>query len=326
MDAAPDTLPHLRDRVRALHDSPSHLHASHAIADVVRFVLMGIAIWALHERIWPVLPVVWAALAWMNLASLTRLHEAAHGTLVRTRWLNDAIGTSIGTFALTPLSVYRYMHHQHHAFVGAPADPEFWPYNVPTAPRALRLAYAWAELFAGWIVTPTLYSYRTLRSWPEVPARQRPRIIAEWALLVVVWGVLLGVIGYFRWWPEFIVAHFVSMWAAGSIQAIRKFTEHLGMFGEGVLGVTRTVVHERPLGKALSKSQLHTDHHGTHHRWARIPYYGLPEATKLAFEETPDGRMFPNYLAAMADMIPNLLDPKVGSQWVSGEGRPEAAA
>ncbi|MFM2159360.1 MAG: hypothetical protein RLZZ124_1834, partial [Cyanobacteriota bacterium] len=50
--------------------------------------------------------------------ALTRLHESAHGMLSRSRALNEAQGILIGTLALTPLSVYRFVHARHHACLG----------------------------------------------------------------------------------------------------------------------------------------------------------------------------------------------------------------
>ena len=72
-------------------------------------------------------------------------------------------------------------------------------------------------------------------------------------------------------------------WIAGSLQTVRKFTEHLGRFEDTILGMTRTVIYRGAIGAAASKSQLHVEHHGTHHRWAAIPYYNLPQATEIVY-------------------------------------------
>lgn len=112
-----------------------------------------------------------------------------------------------------------------------------------------------------------------------------------------------------------MVMHLAPAWLAGSMQTVRKFTEHLGMFGDTIVSMTRTVVYRGPFGRAASASQLHVDHHATHHRHARIPYYALPEATQLVYADQCNGRVFPNHVRAVLDMLTNLSDPRVGPQW-----------
>lgn len=287
----------------------------HAAAAVLHAALMAGALASWWAGWWPLTMALWGAIAWMDHAALTRLHEAAHAMLSRRRWLNELQGVLIGTASLTPLSVYRYVHARHHAHLGRERDPEFWPYNLPWTPRWVRLLYAWSELAAGWLLTPALYSVRTAASWRSVPRRQRPRLLAEWAILAGAWGGLLLLIDANGWWEAFLVAHLVPAWLAGTMQTIRKFTEHLGMFGEGIVAMTRTVAYHGVIGRAASASQLHVEHHATHHRYAKVPYYVLPEATEAVYENAPGGRLFADHLHAFLDMAPHLLNPRVGPQW-----------
>lgn len=289
----------------------------HALAALVHAALMAGALLSWRAGWWPLTALVWGLIAWMDHAALTRLHEAAHGMLDRRRWLNELQGLVIGTASLTPLSVYRYVHARHHAHLGRERDPEFWPYNLPWTPRAVRLLYAWSELAFGWLLTPVLYSLRTAASWRIVPRRQRPRILAEWALLLAAWAGLLALLEAKGWWGGFLLAHLIPAWLAGTMQTIRKFTEHLGMFGHGILAMTRTVAYRGPIGRAASASQLHVEHHAAHHRYARIPYDVLPEATEIVYADAPAGRLFPTHLHAFLDMAPHLLNPRVGPQWRS---------
>lgn len=301
----------------ALQALPIRPTLGHALAALTHAALMAGALGSWWAGWWPLTLLAWALIAWMDHAALTRLHEAAHGMLSRRPWLNELQGLVIGTASLTPLSVYRYVHARHHAHLGRERDPEFWPYSLPWTPRWFRLVYAWSELLVGWLLTPVLYSVRTACSWRSVPRMQRPRLLAEWALLIGAWAALLALIDTRGWWEAFIVAHLIPAWLAGTMQTVRKFTEHLGMFGQGILAMTRTVVYRGPLGQAASASQLHVEHHATHHRFARIPSYALPEATDLVYAHAPDGRLFPNHARAFLDMLPHLLNPRVGPQWLA---------
>jgi len=276
--------------------------------------------WARPAWVWLCLAPLWGAAVWMNHVALTRLHEAAHGALSPNRVLNELHGVLIGTASFIPLSVYRYVHARHHAHLGRERDPEFWPYNLPGAPRALRVGYAWLELLAGWLVTPLLYSVRTAMSWRSVPGRQHGRLLGEWAFLIAAWAAVLWAVVALGWWRGFVVVFAVPAWGAGVFQTVRKFTEHLGMHGETIASMTRTVAYRGAVGRLASASQFHVDHHGTHLRHARIPYYDLPRVTPEVYGRD---RLFRTHLEAIADMAPHLLDPKVGPQWA---GRAASAA
>lgn len=259
----------LRDQLRPLHQSPRHC-ARHFIAGAVHVALVVVCVAASAEGWWPVSVLLWFAIAWMDHAALSRLHEAAHRMLFRSRIGNELTGVMIGTLALTPLSVYRHVHTQHHAHLGREKDPEFWPYNLPGSPRWLRLTYAWLELLAGWIFTPILYSVRTARAWPSMAPVRRGRLLWEWSVLVGFWCAILVAVERTDAWEWFLIGHLAPTWMAGTVQTIRKFTEHLGRFGETILDMTRSVVYSGRVGRAASGSQLHVEHHGAHHRWPRI--------------------------------------------------------
>ncbi len=304
----------MRWHLQSLRERPGRV-TGHAVATTIHVAAIILCITAWTAGYWPLCVVLWIAIAWMDHAVLARLHEAAHRMLVRSKLANEVLGIAIGTVSLTPLSVYRYVHTKHHAHLGREMDPEFRPYNQPESARWLRILYAWLELIFGWIVTPALYSIRTARAWPTLTKSLRRRLLLEWSILVGAWYMVLLVVAFTQTWSWFLVGHFVPAWLAGTMQTIRKFTEHLGRSGETIFEMTRTVSYVGPVGRAASRSQMHVDHHAIHHRWARIPYHNLPQATSIVCSGTDQIETFPNHFAAIRDMLPYLLDPKVGPQW-----------
>ena len=105
---------------------------------------------------------------------------------------------------------------------------------------------------------------------------------------------------------------------SGCMQSINKFTEHMGMLDCTVLGSTRTVDDDSWIGWLLSASMLHLDYHGTHHRYAKIPYYNLPEATRAVYgTEANAPPLYTSYFRAMCEMFRTLANPRVGSQWLA---------
>jgi hypothetical protein len=104
---------------------------------------------------------------------------------------------------------------------------------------------------------------------------------------------------------------------SGMLQTLNKFEQHLGLHGESVLGLTRTVVDRNRCTELVSAAMLYNDYHGTHHRYARIPYYHLPHATPFALAGARENcPVYPNIVRALADMLRSLADPKAGPQWI----------
>jgi len=282
--------------------------------------LVAAAIAVAATASWPLLLlllVLWPAIAALHHGALAQLHEAVHRQLVRSRALNEALGVAIGTWSLTPMSVYRYVHARHHAHLCDEHDPEFWPYNLPDASRARRRAYAAAELLFGFVVTPMLYTLRTLRAWPRHARRTRRRLVFELALLAGCWGAALTVVAACGWWLPFAAAVLVPGWLTGVLQTLRKFGEHLGLAGDSILTTTRSVVYDGAFGRLLSSTQLHVERHATHHRWPRIPYRNLPAATDDLRANGPGGRFYPSHARAVGEALHHLRDPRVGRQWVA---------
>jgi hypothetical protein len=94
----------------------------------------------------------------------------------------------------------------------------------------------------------------------------------------------------------------------------------LGLYGETVLGMTRTVVDEHQASELVSSAMFYNDYHGTHHRYAKIPYYNLPAATPYTLAGAEEFcPVFRNLAGAFCNMLPCLADPKAGPQWFNGE-------
>jgi hypothetical protein len=125
------------------------------------------------------------------------------------------------------------------------------------------------------------------------------------------------------WWQYLFVMYVIPATLAGFMQSLLKYIEHMGLAGSTVLGSTRSVVDPGLLGRILSFSLFNEPYHGVHHKYARLPYEVLP---RFAGELIPSGppaevaqerKPFPTYRHALVDMLPTLLDPKIGAQWLA---------
>lgn len=290
----------------------SMVHVSGTIAHVSS-VVACLLCWQAGGFWLSVVPLLWCAIVWWNHAALARLHEAIHGTLFPARWLNEISGVAIGTVAGIPMSVYRHVHLQHHAWLGTPKDPELVPYSVPGSSRAYRVFLAWSELVLGAVVTPCLYTSRTLRASIRFRRRRRVRFALELALLGVFWIAVLAALWRSGHHLDFVVAWLIPAWMTGVLQTLRKFTEHLGLGGDSIMSRCRTIAYRGRFARWLSESQLHVEHHGTHHRYPSVAWDRLPTETDRLWSGAAPGSHYASHWPALREALGWLGDPMVGS-------------
>jgi fatty acid desaturase len=213
-----------------------------------------------------------------------------------------------------PLHVYRFAHARHHAQLGRPGDPELWPFNSPNISRPLRILSAFFEIAFGFIYSPLLF----LRSVfvGKLTHREKQMVMRGYIACICLWTVVIAVVVDFHLWTKFLILIVTPMAISGAMQTLNKFEQHLGLHGETVLGLTRTVVDRHKFSEMISAAMLYNDYHGTHHRYAKIPYYHLPQATPYALSGAREYcPVFPSIVSASIDMLHCLIDPQVGPQW-----------
>lgn len=281
---------------------------------------LGAAAGVAVEKCWPLLLVIWPAIGVIDFVLVLAFHDASHGRMHPVHWMNEAYGHLLGTIMLTPLNVYRFAHARHHAQLARQGDPELWPFNTPGTPRVLRMLAAFVEIVFGAAYTPLLFLRSVLVG--QLTAYERKLVVRGYLGCIMFWLVMGLGATYFGLWKALTVSLIVPMFLAGMLQTLNKFEQHLGLHGRTVLGLTRTVVDKTKFSEMVSAAMLYNDYHGTHHRYAKIPYYHLPHATPYALagarEYCP---VFPSIASATLDMLYCLADPKAGPQWlVEGKG------
>lgn len=302
--------------IRSLHEPSTRSFWQNNLYILLFFGVMGVSLVAWRMGYWPVTLACWALQAHIGHMNLIAFHEASHYLLHPRLLLNEFNGILIGSIILTPLSVYRYVHHQHHSYLGTRRDTELWPFVLPGTPRIWRILSAFGELVVGFFYTPIVFLHGYLTA-DRMPKKLSRRIAAEYAVCVTFWAALAVGVTFVGVWEFFLIGYLVPTMIAGNLQSIRKFTEHMGMLGNDVPSTTRTVVDPRLLGSLLSKSMMHIDFHGIHHRYARIPQFNLPKATPHVYGPSELAEaVYPSYWSAMWDMFKSLGNPRVGKQWL----------
>jgi len=291
------------------------------------FLVAGVLGWTLLAAPWWLAAPLVLLLAHLMHAHLVAFHEAAHQTLCPNRWVNDAMGTLIGNLGFMSLSLYRAAHHFHHAFLATERDEELWPFVLPGTPRWARRLAAVIELTFGLFYTPFLF-LRTFfrRRSPIRDQAVRRRVWLELGQMALMWAVVVAATAWWGGWKYLLLIYVVPAMLAGNMQSLRKYIEHMGLAGSTVLGATRSVVPQGPLGRLVAFSLFNVSYHGVHHQFAKMPFGAMP-AFRPVLAATEPGEVPPyvNYRRAMRDMLGSLADPRVGPQWKaleSGSARP----
>jgi fatty acid desaturase len=266
---------------------------------------------------------LWAAVLFVPVIAhlmhgqLIGLHEASHSLLRKSRWLNDLDGFLIAAFSFMSFTLYRASHQTHHMHLSTERDEELWPFVDPGVPRWRRVLAAVLELTLGIVYTPFLFLRTFLRKGSPIRApRVRRRIWREFALVAVLWAVVLGAVGWFGVWEYFLWLYLVPAILAGNLQSLRKFIEHVGMTGNTPNSATRSIVCETWGGKFVSFTLLHEPYHGVHHEISGIPHPELPRHAAVLEPKAPgDVPPFPSYRHAFRHLLGSLVDPRVGGQW-----------
>src|SRR2546423_3572218 len=247
---------------------------------LIAALALGAAAGVASEKCWPLLLLIWPTLGAINFILVLAFHDASHGRIHPVHWMNEAYGHLMGTIMFTPLNVYRFAHARHHAQLARLGDPELWPFNSPQIARPLRVLAAFAEIVFGVVYTPLLFLRSVLVG--QLTPHERRLVLRGYVGCICFWASMLTVAYYLNTWKLLCVTLIIPMCFAGMMQTLNKFEQHLGLHGHTVLGLTRTVVDRNRFAELVSAAMLYNDYHGTHHRYAKIPYYHLPDATPYA--------------------------------------------
>lgn len=229
-----------------------------------------------------------------QLALSIAMHDAAHGTLFRSRWANDWIGDLLcGRPLFNHLARYRKHHLGHHAHAGTERDPDLG--LAPEEPmtkasfvrkvlrdltgvsglrRVVGLVLMDLELLEYDVGggTPTRLPYRGVvaHAWAYVK-NAGPAWIVNGLLvaLLVHAGFTLAVVAWFVAW----------LTTYGLFMRIRSLAEHAGT--ERIadpLHNTRST--KAGLLARITVAPLCVNHHLEHHLLPTVPWFRLPDMAR----------------------------------------------
>ncbi|KMW59145.1 putative hydrocarbon oxygenase MocD [Candidatus Rhodobacter oscarellae] len=278
-------------------DQPAIANTALYYGLMVVFAGIGVALW----------PSWWSAPFWLAYGALygsgsdARWHEAGHGTMFKTAWMNDLVYQVACFMIVRNPETWRWSHFRHHTdtiIVGR--DPEIALMRPPAMARAVLNVVGLPDMHAG---LARMLLNASGRLAPEeltfVPEAEQPKVVrvariwvaiyaATLLVAILTWSILpLMVIGLPRLYGAW---HFI----------MTGYLQHGGL-ADNVLDHrlnTRTV-YMNPISRFL---YLNMNYHIEHHMFPMVPYHRLPELHARIKDDLPAPS--PSILHAYAEMLP----------------------
>lgn len=215
-------------------------------------------------------------------SSFAFLHESAHGTAFRSKFLNKFGAFLAGIMHFYPSALFRELHFTHHRYTHVPGkDPEIslGPNPGPSVVGSLPMYFSWITglpllLFkvmmtiVGALGTPEVLRQKL---YPFIRPQKRWNVLAESLVVLIIyslviyfaittnpglWGIVIGqVIGH-----SFLASYLIM--------------EHNGLAHEGnILEKTRTM----PVPKVVKWIMWNMPYHAEHHAYPAVPFHALPK-------------------------------------------------
>ena len=245
--------------------------------------IIGIA--ATHWTWWTALFAV-ILIAPLQHALFVLAHDAAHYRLYQTRWLNDAIGRSVGTIAGVSMCTYRVIHRLHHNHLYGEQDPDIalhggyprgkW-YLVRKLLKDVTGQTAW-KTYSYFFGAPALNASTNVAQRPLDDTSETLRAAARrdrWGVLAfhVVAPIIAFIAGY--GWQYLVLWVLPLITLLQAILRLRAICEHGAVTDlSSPLTAART---NRP--GWLARFFLfphHVNYHIEHHLYPAVPHYRLP--------------------------------------------------
>ncbi|MCA8984909.1 MAG: fatty acid desaturase [Planctomycetaceae bacterium] len=272
----------------------------------------------------------WVIASWVAILSYCwfclsgSFHEASHGSLFRSRVLNEIYGQIVGIIVLIPFSSYRATHRWHHAYLNTPRDFELWPYSDPHSSLWFRRVFVLVDTVFGVITAPVIYGRIFFSPTARLTQQERRAIALEYSIMAIFWSGLILSVGALiysgRYQPRWLhLCYLLPLMISPMINTVRKFIEHLGMESIDQVQGTRTIAGKNWFTSLASYFLFDISVHGVHHRYPKVPCTNLKHKLQEMQQNAPDRQIpvYATYWQALRHTLPALWkNPAVGTaEW-----------
>ena len=227
-------------------------------------------------------PLFWPVFAFQAVVTgflFSPLHECAHGSAFRSRWLNETALWITALVYVVPPYYFRYFHLGHHRFTQVPGkDPSL---VLPEPANFGQYLWYCAGLWFWWRNLSWMVKHACGCVHPAsatyVPAGRRGLMVIESRIMVLLYAALFAAAAYFGFAWVLIIAWIAPRVAGEPIQRIIRVAEHLGCEeSPDLLRNTRTTLTNRFVNAIAWQMPYHAEHH----LFPNVPFHALPPRTR----------------------------------------------
>jgi fatty acid desaturase len=206
-------------------------------------------------------------------------HELSHGTVFRTRWLNEWTGRVFGFVLFYPRTFDQVQHMAHHRYT------QDWARDGELArePYTLQSYVLWMSGLTYWYTRwrRILRFSAGIVTEPYLPAYRRAELVREARFHLAGYGGIL-VVSLLTHSGAAILLWLAPMCAMKFTHQLQNTIEHLGLaHDDDILGNTRSTRTNALLRWLAWQMQYHT----AHHAFPAVPFHQLHKLHKLMFTD-----------------------------------------
>ena len=242
---------------------------------------------------WLVLDTVWVAPAMLLYGSILTVstyalsHECAHGTVFRTRWLNESV------FWLSSLIYFeepyhrRYAHARHHTCTWTRGKDAQMPFTTPLTLKGWLLEISGVSLF---VYEARIFIRHAIGFFPNevrgfTPASELPKLKWGARACLATYAGIAGASLIFGWmWP--LVFILVPRVVGGPVMLLYTLIQHVEM-QENQLNILASTRSFRTSGFSRFL-YMNMNHHIEHHLYPMVPFHALPRLNKAIGNQLPE--------------------------------------
>ncbi|MCM8531506.1 MAG: NADH:ubiquinone reductase (Na(+)-transporting) subunit F [Lentisphaeraceae bacterium] len=266
-------------------------------------ITCGIAGYMTWGTLWAVIPFAFYGVIYASTSD-SRWHEASHGTVFKTDWLNDALYEVASFMVFRESTPWRWSHTRHHTdtiIVGR--DPEI---AVPRPANLFNMFCAFFGFRGAWAELKKMMKHsmgRLLDSEKEyIPKDEWSQVYFKARIYLLIYASVIGASIYFQ---SILPLMFIGLPVIyGSwLMPIYGLTQHTGL-AEDVLDhrLNCRTVEMNFINRFF---YWNMNYHIEHHMFPLVPYHALPKLHELMKDDCP--QPYSSTLDAWKEIIPAVF-------------------
>lgn len=209
------------------------------------------------------------------------MHEAAHKTVFRSRFLNVALGHLSALIIGYPYEYYTLFHWDHHRFTQDPKrDPELLNGSIPTSDARLAIAYTGIQQLTRRLVLMFRHAVAGTVVVPWIPENKRGLVVREARAYALIYLLLLA--ASVAWLGTTLLWVWLVPLVVGQMM-LRPYlyAEHTGCERtRSAFENTRTTY----TGRLMKWFAWNMPFHAEHHAYPSVPFHALPKLNAIVAE------------------------------------------